>query len=498
MKKFDEVLESLHPLERQVLKHLKDNQTARDIAKTSNMKEVEVMRALQWLETKEALNLEQTKIDTIDIDKNGTDYLEKGFPEKRFLKAILESSKALDKIREIAKLDKDETSISLGFLKRNGFINLGKEISLTNLGKNYINSTINEDFLKSLPKEKSKLSTNELNILKDLQKRKEIIKLNTKKIYTVKINDLGKKLSQSKLNLDLIDSLTPEIIKTNSWKDKKFRRYDVSASTGASYAAKRHIVSQATNNIRKVWLDMGFKEMPGPIVESSFWNFDALFTPQDHPAREMHDTFFVEGTAKLPDKKLVNKVKKEHESKWNYKWDEKIAKEKILRTHTTVVSAKTLANLKDADIPSKFFSVSKVFRNEALDWSHLFELIQVEGFVVDPNANFRDLMGYLKQFYKKLGYNEDQIRFRPGYFPYVEPGLEIDVFHPKKKKWVELGGAGILRPEVVIPLLGKDIPVLAWGQGLERGISQYYDITDIRDLYKNDLKQLRTSKVWLN
>ena len=121
MKKFDEVLESLHPLERQVLKHLKDNQTARDIAKTSNMKEVEVMRALQWLETKEALNLEQTKIDTIDIDKNGTDYLEKGFPEKRFLKAILESSKALDKIREIAKLDKDETSISLGFLKRNGF-----------------------------------------------------------------------------------------------------------------------------------------------------------------------------------------------------------------------------------------------------------------------------------------------------------------------------------------------------------------------------------------
>ena len=229
MKKFDEVLESLHPLERQVLKHLKDNQTARDIAKTSNMKEVEVMRALQWLETKEALNLEQTKIDTIDIDKNGTDYLEKGFPEKRFLKAILESSKALDKIREIAKLDKDETSISLGFLKRNGFINLGKEISLTNLGKNYINSTINEDFLKSLPKEKSKLSTNELNILKDLQKRKEIIKLNTKKIYTVKINDLGKKLSQSKLNLDLIDSLTPEIIKTNSWKDKKFRRYDVSA-----------------------------------------------------------------------------------------------------------------------------------------------------------------------------------------------------------------------------------------------------------------------------
>ncbi len=498
MKKFDEVLESLHPLERKVLKHLKENQTASDIAHSSNMKEVEVMRALQWLESKEALNLQQTKIDTIDIDKNGANYLNEGFPEKRFLKAILSKPIALDKVRQLAKLDNDETSISLGFLKRNGFISLGKEVSITNLGKNYLKSNTNEDFLRNLPKEKNKLSSNELNILKDLQKRKEIIKLNTKKIYTVKINDLGKKLSNSKLDLNLIDSLTPEIIKTDSWKNKKFRRYDISASTGTSYAAKRHIISQATNNIRKVWLDMGFKEMPGPMVESSFWNFDALFTPQDHPAREMHDTFFVEGTAKLPDKKLVNRVKKEHESKWNYKWDEKVAKEKIIRTHTTVVSAKTLAKLKDADIPSKFFSVSKVFRNEALDWSHLFELIQVEGFVVDPNANFRDLMGYLKQFYKKLGYNEDQIRFRPGYFPYVEPGLEIDVFHPKKKKWVELGGAGILRPEVVIPLLGKDVPVLAWGQGLERGISQYYHITDIRDLYKNDLKQLRESKVWLN
>ena len=501
MKKFEEILESLHPLERQVLKHIKDNQTASSIAHASEMKEIEVMRALQWLESKKALNMHQTKVETIDLDKNGIIYLKEGFPEKRFLKAILEFSKpiTLDRIRELAKLDKDETSISLGFLKRNGFINLGKIISTTDSGENYFTTNNdNETFLNSLPKEKNKLTKNELNILKDLQQRKEIVRLNTKKVYTAKLNDLGKKLSKSKLNLNLIDSLTPEIIKTNSWKERKFRRYDVSASTGSSYAAKRHIVSQAINNIRRVWLDLGFKEMPGPIVESSFWNFDALFTPQDHPAREMHDTFFVEGTAKLPNKKLVNRVKKEHELKWHYKWNENIAKERIIRTHSTVISAKTLANLKDADIPSKFFSVSKVFRNEALDWSHLFELIQVEGFIVDPNANFKDLMGYLKKFYKKLGYNKDQIRFRPGYFPYVEPGLEIDVFHPKKKKWVELGGAGILRPEVVIPLLGKDIPVLAWGQGLERGISQYYNITDIRDLYKNDLKQLRESKVWLN
>ena len=206
----------------------------------------------------------------------------------------------------------------------------------------------------------------------------------------------------------------------------------------------------------------------------------------------------MKGKSKLPSKKIVDAVKKQHEEGWKYKWDPEVAMKSVLRTHTTVLSARTIANLKEKDLPVKYFSIGRNYRNEALDWSHLFELIQVEGFVVDPNATFKDLMGYLKQFYKKLGYGEDQIRFRPGYFPYVEPGLEIDVFHPVKKKWVELGGAGILRPEVVVPLLGKNIPVLAWGQGLERGISQYYNITDIRDLYKNDLKQLRESKIWLN
>ncbi len=501
MKNFNEVLESLHPLERQVLRYIKDKISASEIAFSSNLKEVEVMRALQWLESKEALTLKKEETETIDLDKNGLIYLKEGFPEKRFLKSILEFSKpiTLEKIRELSRLDKDEISISLGFLKKNNYIKLGKEISATELGEEFFtNNNSNEDLLKELPKEKNKFSAEESATLKEISKRKNIVKTSTKKVYIAQLNALGKKLTKSNLNLDLIDSLTPEIIKNETWKDKKFRRYDVSASVGNSYAAKRHIVTQAINSIKKVWLDMGFKEMPGPIVESSFWNFDALFTPQDHPAREMHDTFFVEGESKLPEKKLVNNVKKEHESKWGYKWDEKVAKEKIIRTHTTVTSARTLAKLKEADIPSKFFSVSKVFRNEALDWSHLFELVQVEGFVVDPNATFRDLMGYLKAFYKKLGFDEDKIRFRPGYFPYVEPGLEIDVFHPKKKKWVELGGAGILRPEVVVPLLGKDVPVLAWGQGLERGISQYYNITDIRDLYKNDLKQLRDSKIWLN
>ena len=182
---------------------------------------------------------------------------------------------------------------------------------------------------------------------------------------------------------------------------------------------------------------------------------------------------------------ILKKIKSTHENGWTtgsrgwgYKWSENVAKENLLRTHTTVLSAQTISRLKKEDLPAKFFSVARVYRNETLNWTHLFELTQVEGIVVDPNANFRDLIGCLKEFFKKMGFPD--ARVRPGHFPYTEPSAEVDVWHPVKKKWIELGGAGIFRPEVVKPLLGEAVPVLAWGLGMERSIMDYYGIDDIR------------------
>jgi phenylalanyl-tRNA synthetase alpha chain len=289
--------------------------------------------------------------------------------------------------------------------------------------------------------------------------------------------------------------LTPAIIRNESWKDKKFRRYDVEINVPKIYPGKRHFINESKNYAKKIWLSMGFKEMTGPAVNSGFWNFDALFVPQDHPAREMQDTFFLKGKSTLPEKKLVDAVKKQHEDGWDYKWDSELAKKTVLRTHTTVLSARTLAGLKESDFPVKYFSIGRNYRNEALDWSHLFEFNQSEGIVVDPKANFKQLLGYLREFFEKMGY--DKVRFRPAYFPYTEPSVEIDVYSNEKNKWLELGGAGILRPEVVKPLLGKDIPVLAWGFGLGRVILPYYGIKDLRDFYKNDLKQLKEMKSWI-
>ena len=242
--------------------------------------------------------------------------------------------------------------------------------------------------------------------------------------------------------------------------------------------------------------------MPGPLVDSSFWIFDSLFTPQDHPAREMQDTFFIKNiSGKLPDKEIVSNVRKVHESGlpnskgWNYSWKEDIARTSVLRTHTTGLSARTLSKLNLKELPAKYFAIGKVFRNETVDWSHGFEFYQTEGIVIDEYANFRNLLGYLKEFYQKMGFSN--IRFRPSFFAYTEPSVEIEVFHPEKKIWIELGGAGIFRPEVTIPLLGKPIPVLAWGQGFDRIIMDFYKIQDLREMYSNNLKSLREKKAWI-
>jgi len=285
------------------------------------------------------------------------------------------------------------------------------------------------------------------------------------------------------------------------WKGKKFRRYDVTSPVPEIFYGKRHFVNQAIDYGRKIWTEMGFKEMKGNLVQSSFWNFDALFTAQDHPVREMQDTFFIDKKTSLPEKEIVEAVKKSHEqgvdkSKgWNYVWSEEEAKKLVLRTHTTCLSAQTLAKIKKQKLPQKFFNIGKCFRNETVDWSHGFEFNQTDGIVVDKNANFRHLLGYLKQFFNKMGF--EKIRFNPAYFPYTEPSVEINVWHPEKKCWLELGGAGMFRPEVTIPLLGEHIPVLAWGPGFDRTLMDYYEIKDLRELYKNNLTQLRKIKQWI-
>ncbi len=506
-KEIRELAESLHPYERKILPFLKDNTSLKELVKASKMQEIEVMRALQWLENKEILSIKKELKELISLGKNGKLYIEEGLPEKRFLKAI-DGITPVEKIKEKAGLEKDEINVCLGLLRRKVAIEIqqGMKIAITEQGKKILQKpSFEELFLKQLPLESKHLTQDQKYTFNELKKRKEVIKTDIVTERNVELTELYNSLIKAKISFkNIIDELSPTIIKNNSWKNKNFRRYDIKINVPSISGGRRHFVNDAVSYIKRVWLEMGFKEMQGPLLQTSFWNFDALFTAQDHPAREMQDTFFIKNPnkGKLPEKRFVEGVKNAHENGfktgslgWRYKWNPKTAMKNVLRTHTTVLSARTIAALKKDDLPAKYFTVGKCFRNETVDWCHLFELCQVEGIVIDPDVNFKNLVGYLTEFYKKLGYKK--VRIRPAYFPYTEMSAEVDVFHPVRKEWIELGGSGIFRPEVVKPLLGIEVPVLAWGLGMERAISMYYDINDIRDLYRNDLKQSREIKTWL-
>ncbi len=513
------LIESLSPNERKILPYLKED--INSICKKSNLDNTPVLRALEYLQNKKIVELTFQKKKIVEIGINGSLYRSKGLPERRLLN-LLDKKHIIPLLeaQKESKLSNDEFKASLGALKKKALIELKNGKIVFSANKEELSKkSFEESLIETLPLDYDSLSPAQLHALKSLENRKDIIQIKEIKIPQFKITDLGQKILESKIKKqELIEQLTSETLKKDSlWKGKKFRRYDILSPLPAISGGKRHFVNQSIDYARKIWTDMGFKEMSGDLIVSSFWNFDALFTAQDHPVREMQDTFFIDKKSELPgsgtksqassseererDKKLVKAVKDSHEkgvagSKgWEYEWDEEEAKKLVLRTHTTCLSSQTLAKLKEKDLPAKFFALGKCFRNETVDWSHGFEFNQTEGIVIDENANFKHLLGYLKQFFNKMGF--EKIRMRPAYFPYTEPSVEIDIWHPEKKTWLELGGAGIFRPEVTVPLLGKNIPVLAWGPGFDRILMDYYQIKDLRELYKNDLTKLRKMKFWV-
>jgi len=238
---------------------------------------------------------------------------------------------------------------------------------------------------------------------------------------------------------------------------------------------------------------MGFEEIEGDFVESCFWNMDMLFIPQDHPARDMQDTLYTKypSKIKIKEKNLIDKIARVHENGgdtgstgWGYKFSKEESERALLRTHTTVNTIRYLYN--HPEPPCKVFSIGRVFRKENIDATHLPEFYQIEGIIHERDANFRMLIGVLKEFYNRMGF--EKIRFRPAYFPYTEPSMEVEVFW--NNEWMELGGSGIFRPEVTEPV-GVKNPVLAWGLGLERLAMLKFGLDDIRDLYISDLGWLR-------
>ncbi|MFA6907767.1 MAG: phenylalanine--tRNA ligase subunit alpha [Candidatus Micrarchaeia archaeon] len=476
----------LHQIETKMLAALAGRMSAEALAQKSGVPLSSVLSFSQSLKEKGYVSIEQTEEKRAALTAEGQGYAAKGLPEQSVHRHAQSGA-------FVSSLSPVERSVGLPWASRNGWVKIegGRLASLCSPEPYFLQEAL------------SRISRHENadgEALSILLKRRLAVQTVTKTTFVEpsamqpeEIPAAGPVPSAPSAPPE-INSLTREMLLSGSFKGALFRPYDVSAPAEIPSPAKRHAVSRLKRKISRIFTDMGFEEMEGGEAQSAFWNFDALFQPQDHPARELADTFYLKESMPLPsDPELVSRIRKVHEKCWSGAWSEEIAKKGVLRTHTTAVSASCLYNeCRGSKAARKYFSVGKVYRNEATDYKHLAEFFQVEGIVVWEGATFRDLLGLLREFYRKLGF--DKIRFQPSYFPYTEPSLEISVFFEKKQQWLELGGAGIFRPEVSIPLCDR-YPVLAWGLSLERPLMLLNDMDDIRDFYKGNAGWLRRQKV---
>jgi len=336
--------------------------------------------------------------------------------------------------------------------------------------------------------------------LKLLFGRKGVLDIRERTRRTLALTRAGRALwAEGVKALREVNQLTSELLLSGEWREVSLRPYDVSLPSEPRYPGKEHPLVSVFQKTRRIFLEMGFSEIVSPCVESSFWDFDALFQPQDHPARDMQDTFYTSRPlrCRLPDHALVDRVGQTHENGgesgslgWRYAWDRELAARPVLRTHTTAATIRALA--RDPNPPRKVFLVGPVFRRETVDYKHLPVFHQVDGVIIDAHASLATLLGTLKAFYTKMGFSRFQ--FRPGFFPYTEPSVEVFVWSEKKQDWVEMGGAGVFRPEVT-RALGCTVPVLAWGLGLERLALFQYELESIGELYRSHLSWLKETSL---
>jgi phenylalanyl-tRNA synthetase alpha chain len=288
--------------------------------------------------------------------------------------------------------------------------------------------------------------------------------------------------------------LTPELLASGAWRTARFRPYNLASPPQRVPMGRKNPYVEFLEELKDKLASLGFEEFDGPLLETEFWNSDALFMPQFHSARDIHDVYHVKRPthAKAIEQPYLDQVAAAHENGWTtgslgwrYRFDREFTRRMILRSQGTVLSAKQLPK---ARVPGKYFGVVRCFRYDRVDATHLADFYQTEGIVLGEEVNLRTLLGLLKMFAVEVA-GAREFKFVPGYFPFTEPSVEAHIRHPELG-WFELGGSGIFRPEVTKPL-GIEVPVLAWGLGIDRMALVAMGLNDLRELFTPDIEQVR-------
>lgn len=460
--------------------------------------ESEALGAASWLKAKGVIEIEETSTPMVALDDEGRRYVEQGLPERRLHQylRLRDGRLGLGQLRNAPSFTQDEIRIALAQWKKKGLGDLLRDGAETVVVANPAApaATPDEQALASLRDgafhPESAVPAEGLRMLKA---RSGVLKTGDPKARTLRLTSLGLEVAKLPLRVEEeIGQLTPEILKSGVWRTKTIRPYDVATPAPRTLGGKPHPLVQLIEEIRQIFVELGFQEIDEEYVVPVLWNMDALFIPQDHLAREMQDTFYLERPQTLPvEASVVEKIAKVHERGagtgsrgWGGRFNPKESERALLRTHTTVGTIRHLAQ--HGGKPLRVFSIGRVFRKETMDATHLPEFHQIEGIATEPGADFPMLLGILKEFYRRMGF--EHLRWRPSYYPYTEPSMDVEVW--TGKKWMELGGCGVFRPEVTVPL-GIKTPVLAWGLGLERLAMMRFGLSDIRQLYVSDLEWLR-------
>ncbi len=479
----------LTPNEKQVLLAMGDLKTAdpKELSGASGLSVEAAMQSVFMLEEKELVQVSELTTEKYKLTKEGEEYVSSGLPERQVIEKVT-SPTPIDALKD--DFGPKLVGIALGWLRKKGWAQIKDGYLVPG---DIPGPGDDEEAMAGL--EAGTLTEISKSVKKDLVKR-NLIEISEDKTRTITITESGIELFRSGITLEEeIAQLTSDLIRTGGWKDRHLRPYRIDAPVQPVYGAKTHPYQRLIDEMRQIFLEMGFTEIKGEIIQSSFWNFDALFQPQDHPARDMQDTFYLDSTADLPPE-YTDSVAAMHEhggdidSKgWGGKWSREQAKKNVLRTHTTANTIKYLAD--HPDPPVKAFCIDRAYRRETIDPTHTPEFEQLEGVVMDEGMSFSNLLGLLTEFYHRIGFAD--VRFRPAYFPYTEPSVEPEVYI-EGMGWIELGGAGVFRKEVTEPL-GIKYPVLAWGLGVSRLAMLRLGLRDLRTLYQSDIDWLRKSPV---
>jgi phenylalanyl-tRNA synthetase alpha chain len=471
-----------------------------------------VMRSALTLQEKSLLTIHADTQNIIKLTTEGKTYAKQGLPERKLILTVAAMGGTAD-LREASQkagLRQQFVQIALGWAIRKKWAVYSSEnnslsISETVLHKTVLPEGCDETLLKHLCDKKQAVLddlSDELKEAAEQLKKRKLVTIETKTTRTLALTAQGKKTAaEAKAAPSEITQLTPELIITGKWKTAKLQKYNIQAPVAKSYGGKKHPYLQFLDEVRAKLVQLGFKEMVGTQVETAFFNFDALYVPQDHPAREPSDIYYIKepqygDTTKHA--KALKRVKETHENGdqtgstgWGYPYSLEAAQRLILRGHGTCLSARTL-EAGNFQVPSRHFSIARVYRPEITDKTHLSEFNQVEGIIIDKNLTLKDLLGVLGKFATEIA-GADTVRFKPDYFPFTEPSVELSAYK-EGYGWVEFGGSGIFRPEVTLPLDVSE-PVIAWGLGVDRLFMMRAGIDDIRMIFSQNLEWLRSKEV---